>query len=101
LEAQNVKIIFAGGICNLTELLHAGGMKIASHRSDDKIKCLMEEYDSISEYFNSHNVPIYLFEMFCFSVSAYPQVLKDLEKLKSLYFLIKTGGIGAKYMGTL
>ena len=42
-----------------------------------------------------------IFEMFCFSVSAFPQVLKDLEKLKSLYFLIKTGGIGAKYMGTL
>lgn len=53
-----------------------------------------------------------IFEMFCFSassfsnklcisVSEYPQVLKDLEKLKSLYFLIETGGICAKYMGTL
>ena len=54
-----LRLYLQGGICNLTKLLHAGGMEIASHRSDDKIKCLMEEYDSISEYFNSHNVPIY------------------------------------------
>jgi len=59
LETQNVKIVFARSICNLTtKLRHAGRIEIFYHRSDDTIKFLMEEYDSISEYFTSHNVPI-------------------------------------------
>ena len=60
LETQNVKIVFAGCTCNLTtKLRHVGGIEISYYRSDDKIKCLIGEYNSICEYFNSHNVPIY------------------------------------------
>lgn len=60
LETKNAKIVFAGGICNLTtKVRHAGGIEISYHRSDEKIKCLIAEYDGICTYFNSHDVPIY------------------------------------------
>jgi hypothetical protein len=46
--AKNVKIVFAGGVCNLTTTVrYEGGIEISYHRSDDKIQCLIGEYDSM------------------------------------------------------
>ena len=81
LETTNVKIVFAGGVCNLTtKVRHAGGIEISYHRSDDKIKCLIVEYDSICIYFNSHNVPTYFVTIPPVSIKKY----KDFNFSRSL-----------------